>query len=496
LIGKAKEYGAMKADECAQCDIAILRKFYPHTQRGYDKYNRPLLFERNGKTEVNPIFLLTTKETLFAYHFWTMEQALDRMFTESAIKFYGATPGEKVVPTSPVNISTCAILDFNDFGLSHCSSKMLDLVKSFVAIDNTVYPEMLGKMLVINAPWLAVQTWSIVRGWLDPRTQAKIEIVGPGSESLKRLHELIPKEYLPAEFSGTAPDLYYLKPHTEYLQLPRGGEVTRTIDVPIGKVLFVDTYLGEGAVEVTVSTITPATISPQSPICVSDKKGVVGSSTPVAASSSFFSRGYNSMRANPMVGSPTRELHTTSTVLEVYEMKINAETNTSRGSERCLKHYCGPDATLTAGFVTHTLYKITWKNPSKDFFGGVKNTFVYSLTIADSTEFPDMLSVINAHTSLDSSHHRHSHGHGHAHGSAAAAIASEDARYRSATIAGSAGSNETASPIRDRSPSTPSAIVKSTSYPEVSMSSSTPIHRVASDGDAPIEISIEEDSSS
>lgn len=430
---------------------------------------------RNGKTEVNPIFLLTTKESLFAYHFWTMEYALDQMFTESAIKFYGGKPGENVVPTSPVNISTCAILDFNDFGLSHCSSKMLDLVKSFVSIDNVVYPEMLGKMLVINAPWLAVQTWSIVRGWLDPRTQAKIEIVGPGSESIKRLHELIPKEYLPAEFAGTGPDLYYLKPHTEYIQLPRNGEITRTIDVPIGKVLFVDTYLGEGAVEVTVSTITPATLSPQSPICVSERKIPVQTSA-----SSLFSRGYNSMRAPPVLGSPARELHTTSTILDVFEIKLNPETHSNRGSERCLKHYTGPDVAQTLGFATHTLYKVTWKNPSKDFFGGVKNTFVYSLTIADSTEFPDMLHVINSHTSLDSqSHRRSSLVQGRVH------VADDDARHRSVTVTGTI-TEESTDVMRDRSPSTP--IIKSTSYVEVSMASSisvsAPIHRVASDSDA------------
>ena len=72
-----------------------------------------------------------------------------------------------------------------------------------------------------------VQTWNMCKGWLDPRTQAKIEIIGPGAESIKRLHELISPEYLPAEFAGTAPDLYYMKPNTEYLQLSRGSEVSK-----------------------------------------------------------------------------------------------------------------------------------------------------------------------------------------------------------------------------------------------------------------------------
>jgi hypothetical protein len=40
-------------------------------------------------------------------------------------------------------------------GLVHCSGSTLDHVKAMVALDNTCYPETLGKMLVINAPWLA-----------------------------------------------------------------------------------------------------------------------------------------------------------------------------------------------------------------------------------------------------------------------------------------------------------------------------------------------------
>lgn len=69
-----------------------------------------------------------------------------------------------------------------------------------------------------------VQIWTMIRSWLDPRTQQKIEIV-PQAESIKRLHELIDIEYLPPEYGGTAPDLYYSKPDTAFIQLGGGEEV-------------------------------------------------------------------------------------------------------------------------------------------------------------------------------------------------------------------------------------------------------------------------------
>lgn len=37
-------------DYCADCDIAALKNFYPHAQQGFDKINRPILFEHCGGT--------------------------------------------------------------------------------------------------------------------------------------------------------------------------------------------------------------------------------------------------------------------------------------------------------------------------------------------------------------------------------------------------------------------------------------------------------------
>jgi len=54
-----------------------------------------------------------------------------------------------------VNISTCVILDLQGMNLSHFSPHAMEHLKAIVAIDNTCYPELLGKMLVINAPWIA-----------------------------------------------------------------------------------------------------------------------------------------------------------------------------------------------------------------------------------------------------------------------------------------------------------------------------------------------------
>jgi hypothetical protein len=42
-----------------------------------------------------------------------------------------------------------------------------------------------------------VTTWEVVRGWLDPRTQAKIEIMGSGPETTAKLLQYIDAANLP-----------------------------------------------------------------------------------------------------------------------------------------------------------------------------------------------------------------------------------------------------------------------------------------------------------
>lgn len=131
-------------DECAHCNVEALKKWYPHAQFGYDKFNRPVLFEHSGAVDGYAIYQMSTLENLINYHWYSMETELNQMF-ENAPREPGAEP----------IISTCVVIDLQGFNMHHTSSVVLDHVKAMVALDNVCYPEVLGKMLVINAPWLA-----------------------------------------------------------------------------------------------------------------------------------------------------------------------------------------------------------------------------------------------------------------------------------------------------------------------------------------------------
>ena len=45
-----------------------------------------------------------------------------------------------------------------------------------MAQDN--YPEILGNMFIINAPFLFTGIWAIVKVWIDDKTKEKIKILG------------------------------------------------------------------------------------------------------------------------------------------------------------------------------------------------------------------------------------------------------------------------------------------------------------------------------
>ena len=229
------------------------------TQSGFDKFNRPILYEHTGGMHPSAVLQMTTKAGLINYHWWCMEASLDHKFSEAATR--AASTVDNPDGTTIHNISTCVILDFKDLSLQHVSQKMLDQCKLYIGLDNVCYPELLGKMFVINAPYLAVQTWGIVKRWLDPRTQSKIEILGPGPETIRRLHEFIAPDQLPAAYGGTAPDLFHRKEGCESVSVPRAGKLTTTAHLPAGKKLTVDSYVHDGQLDITLTFTSPSSPS-------------------------------------------------------------------------------------------------------------------------------------------------------------------------------------------------------------------------------------------
>lgn len=94
----------------------------------------------------------------------------------------------------------CTIMDLKGVGIMNVPS-VYGYVRQASAISQNYYPERLGKLYLINAPWGFSSVFNVVKGFLDPVTVNKIHVLGSGYK--KELLEQVPPENLPVQFGGT-----------------------------------------------------------------------------------------------------------------------------------------------------------------------------------------------------------------------------------------------------------------------------------------------------
>lgn len=163
-------------------------KFYPQYYHKTDKDGRPVYIEQMGNIDLNAMYKITTAERMLSNLVVEYEKLADPRLPACSRK------------SGHLLETCCTIMDLKGVGLSKASS-VYAYVKQASAISQNYYPERLGKMYLINAPWGFSSVFSVVKGFLDPVTVAKIHILGSGYQ--KELFEQVPKENLPKIFGGT-----------------------------------------------------------------------------------------------------------------------------------------------------------------------------------------------------------------------------------------------------------------------------------------------------
>ena len=64
-------------------------------------------------------------------------------------------------------------------GLSYWpDARALATFREFLVVLQRYYPETLGALFFVNAPFVFSAIWRMMRGWLDPETAAKVHILG------------------------------------------------------------------------------------------------------------------------------------------------------------------------------------------------------------------------------------------------------------------------------------------------------------------------------
>lgn len=141
------------------------------------------------------------------------------------------------------------VLDLKGLTTSQLSSRALAIIKEQAAIDSVCFPETMSKMLIVNSPMFFTATWSLIKGWLDPRTTGKIEVLS-AKQTTNRLLELVEADQLPSDYGGTATetdktimqdfggDLNRMTTKMLYLR----GSGSETVEIKSGETMEVEVF--------------------------------------------------------------------------------------------------------------------------------------------------------------------------------------------------------------------------------------------------------------
>ncbi len=147
------------------------------TCHGYcniDKLGRPIFIEDVKALKAKKIFKIFEDKQLILYYVQSYERLLHLLFPECS-----RVMGKRVDRTMTImNLKKVSIIKL--FG-----GKVRGFLKLATSITQDYYPEIMGKMYIVNAGYFFSGIWAIVKPWLDPVVQKKIFIEsGSGKKNL------------------------------------------------------------------------------------------------------------------------------------------------------------------------------------------------------------------------------------------------------------------------------------------------------------------------
>lgn len=140
-----------------------------------------------GEVKLNELYHVTTEDRLLKMYMREYEKTIFRL--KACSKYAGRLVEQ-----------TLAISDMKDISIN-AARKAKAFIQKASSIGQNYYPEMLGKMFLINTSTIFKIVWALVKGFMDKKTRDKMIMLG--SDYRSTLLEYVDKENLPTFLGGT-----------------------------------------------------------------------------------------------------------------------------------------------------------------------------------------------------------------------------------------------------------------------------------------------------
>lgn len=152
-----------------------------------DLQGRPIFIQDLSGLDTEKVFSVTTAERIVQNFAVTLEHAVRHRYL-ACTNVKGETVDDNLM-----------VLNVQGLGLSTFWTMKNKLQELLSILDNN-FPELSGRVQIINAPLLFSTVWSCIKGWLPTQTAEKIDI--SGSDYMPTISALVNMENWPKHLGG------------------------------------------------------------------------------------------------------------------------------------------------------------------------------------------------------------------------------------------------------------------------------------------------------
>ncbi|EDQ84455.1 uncharacterized protein MONBRDRAFT_34692 [Monosiga brevicollis MX1] len=148
---------------------------WPEYIYGHDKYGHPLVSLHVEKISTDALAAMDSDHML---RLQGQKQA-----------FYSAYKKQLSDKLGEQRYKYSLIVDLKGSGMNILYGQKKAVIQKVFSVGADFFPESLWKIYVINAPFVFRTVWAMIKPWIHPITQAKVNMLGSASAAVKKMQE-------------------------------------------------------------------------------------------------------------------------------------------------------------------------------------------------------------------------------------------------------------------------------------------------------------------